>query len=231
MDKFKWFSLAALLAIVVLTHIGHWYKAKQRAQAAKPKPKALVELPRATVLRGMTVLMLLVFSKYFYLTSITSYFTFYLMSKFHLGIQAAQQHLFLFLAAVAAGTILGGPIGDRIGRKKVIWGSILGVAPFTLMLPHVDLLWTSILSVIIGLVIASAFAAIIVYAQELMPNKVGTVAGLFFGFAFGMGGIGAAVLGHVADLRGIEYVYQLCAFLPLLGLLAAFLPNVHRNKV
>jgi FSR family fosmidomycin resistance protein-like MFS transporter len=225
-----WFSLAALLAIVVLVQIGHWYKAKQQAMSARPKPRALARLPRATVRRGIAVLLVLVFSKYFYLTSLTSYFTFYLMSRFHLGIQDAQQHLFLFLAAVAAGTILGGPIGDRIGRKKVIWGSILGVAPFTLLLPHVDLFWTSVLSVIIGLVIASAFAAIIVYAQELMPDKVGTVAGLFFGFAFGMGGIGAAVLGHVADLRGIEYVYQLCAFLPLLGLFAAFLPDVHRNK-
>lgn len=225
-----WFSLAALLAIAVLSWIGGWYKAQQRALAAKPKPAPLPTLPRPVVLRGIGVLMLLVFSKYFYLTSLTSYFTFYLMTRFHLDVQQAQQHLFLFLAAVAAGTILGGPVGDRIGRKKVIWGSILGVAPFTILLPHADLFWTSVLSVIIGAVLASAFAAIVVYAQELMPNKVGTVAGLFFGFAFGMGGIGAAVLGHVADLRGIEYVYQLCAWLPLIGLCAAFLPDVHRNK-
>ena len=225
-----WFSLVALLAIVVLMQIGHWYKAHQLAQIAKPKPKLQSTLPRATVLRGIAVLMVLVFSKYFYLTSLTSYYTFYLMNKFQLPVQVAQHYLFLFLAAVAAGTIFGGPIGDRIGRKKVIWFSILGVAPFTLLLPHVGLAGTAILSIIIGVVLASAFSAIIVYAQELMPNKTGTVAGLFYGFAFGMGGIGAAALGHLADLRGIEYVYQVCAYLPLLGLFAVMLPEVHRNK-
>jgi FSR family fosmidomycin resistance protein-like MFS transporter len=174
--------------------------------------------------------MVLVFSKYFYLTSLTSYYTFYLMSRFHLPVQVAQHYLFLFLAAVAAGTIIGGPIGDRIGRKKVIWSSILGVAPFTLLLPYAGLVETAFLSVIIGVVLASAFSAIIVYAQELMPNKTGAVAGLFYGFAFGMGGIGAAALGHLADLRGIEYVYQVCSYLPLLGLFAVMLPEVHRDE-
>jgi FSR family fosmidomycin resistance protein-like MFS transporter len=224
------FSLVALLAIIVLMHIGHWYRAHQLAQATRPKLKPVHTLPRATVLRGVSVLMVLVFSKFFYLTSLSSYYTFYLMSKFHLPVQAAQHYLFLFLAAVAAGTILGGPIGDRIGRRKVIWGSILGVVPFTLLLPHVGLTATAILSVIIGIVLASAFPAIVVYAQELMPNKTGTVAGLFYGFAFGMGGIGAAALGYLADLRGIEYVYQVCAYLPLLGLFAVMLPEIHRDK-
>ena len=170
----------------------------------------------------------LIFSKYFYLTSLTSYYTFYLMTKFQLSAQAAQGPLFIFLFAVAAGTILGGPIGDRIGRKRVIWTSILGAAPFTLLLPHVDLHWTVMLSFVIGFIIASAFSAILVFAQELIPGKVGMVSGLFFGFAFGMGGIGAAVLGKLADLHGIVYVYQLCAYLPLLGMLTLFLPDLGR---
>ena len=225
-----WFSLAALFAIAVLARIGQWYQAHQLAQATKPKPKLLPTLPSITVFQGISVLMMLVFSKYFYLTSLTSYYTFYLMSKFHLPVQVAQHYLFLFLASVAAGTLLGGPIGDRIGIKKVIWISILGVAPFTLLLPHVELTGTILLSVIVGIVLASGFSAIIVYAQELMPNKTGTVAGLFYGFAFGMGGIGAAALGHLADLRGIEYVYQICAYLPLLGLLTILLPEVPHNK-
>ncbi len=199
--------------------------------AAKPKAPAQPNaLSQRQVMMAMTVLMFLVFSKYFYLTSLTSYYTFYLMDKFHLSIQSAQVYLFIFLGAVAAGTILGGPIGDRIGRKQVIWFSILGIAPFTLALPYVDLMWTSILSVIIGFTLASAFPAIVVFAQEVMPNKVGMVSGLFFGFAFGMGGIGAAVLGQFADMYGIGYVYHLCAFLPLLGLLAIFLPNMHQAK-
>jgi len=226
-----WFSLVALLAIVVQFQIGRWYRTHQLAQAARRKPKPLHIFPRATVLRGIGALMVLVFSKFFYLTSLTSYYTFYLMSKFHLPVQAAQHYLFLFLAAVAAGTIFGGPIGDRIGRKKVIWGSILGVVPFTLLLPHAGLTGTAILSVVIGILLASAFPAIVVYAQELMPNKTGTVAGLFYGFAFGMGGIGAAALGHLADLRGIEYVYQVCAYLPLLGLFAVMLPKVHHDEL
>jgi FSR family fosmidomycin resistance protein-like MFS transporter len=174
---------------------------------------------------------LLVFSKYFYMASIGSYFTFYLMDKFHLSIQNAQMHLFLFLAAVAVGTFVGGPVGDRIGRKPVIWVSILGVAPFTLLLPHVGLFWTSALSIVIGLILASAFSAILVYAQELIPGKVGMVAGLFFGFAFGMGGLAAAVLGMLADRTSVELVYQVCGFLPLLGVVAILLPNTDKARV
>ncbi len=227
-----WFALAALTGITVLWKIGGWYKDQQRMIAAKPKAPAQPNaLSQRQVTMAMTVLMFLVFSKYFYLTSLTSYYTFYLMDKFHLSIQSAQVYLFIFLGAVAAGTILGGPIGDRIGRKQVIWFSILGIAPFTLALPYVDLMWTSILSVIIGFTLASAFPAIVVFAQEVMPNKVGMVSGLFFGFAFGMGGIGAAVLGQFADLYGIGFVYHVCAFLPLLGLLAIFLPNMHQTKL
>ena len=225
-----WFSLAALLAIVVLYKIGGWYKHKQRAMAGKPQAVSANPLPRKTVILGIGVLLVLIFSKFFYLTSLTSYYTFYLISKFHLTVQQAQGHLFVFLFAVAAGTIFGGPIGDRIGRKRVIWASILGVAPFTLLLPHVDLVWTTGLTVVIGFMLASAFPAMVVFAQELMPDKVGTVSGLFFGFAFGMGGVGAAFLGHVADLRGIEFVYQVCAYLPLLGLAAILLPDVRRAK-
>jgi MFS transporter, FSR family, fosmidomycin resistance protein len=225
-----WFSAAALVAIVVLANIGRWYKRhpavkKGRAQVAH------ATLPRNKVIAAMTVLMLLVFSKYFYMASIMSYFTFYLISKFGLSVQTAQVHLFVFLAAVAAGTIIGGPVGDRIGRKVVIWVSILGVAPFTLLLPYANLFWTGVLSVVIGLVLASAFSAILVYAQELIPGKVGMVAGLFFGFAFGMGGIGAAVLGHLADATSIDYVYKLCSFLPLIGMLAVFLPRTSAGKL
>jgi FSR family fosmidomycin resistance protein-like MFS transporter len=177
------------------------------------------------------ILLTLIFSKYFYLASITNYYSFYLIEKFHLSIQSAQLYLFLFLLAVALGTLFGGPIGDRVGRKRVIWFSILGVAPFTLMLPYANLMWTGTLSFIIGLILASAFSAIVVFAQELMPGKVGAVSGLFFGFAFGMGGIAAAVLGGLADRHGIEFVYRLCAFLPLLGMIAAFLPNIQRHSV
>lgn len=227
-----WFALAALLAIAVLWQIGRWYRvqqALQRARGGHAKAQSL-PLPRRTVALAMGVLLLLIFSKYFYLTSLQSYYTFYLISRFGLSIQSAQVHLFLFLFAVAAGTILGGPIGDRIGRKRVIWASILGAAPFTLALPYANLFWTGVLTVIIGFIMASAFSAILVFAQELIPGKVGTVSGLFFGFAFGMGGIGAAVLGRLADAWGIEYVYWLCSFLPLLGICAALLPNPARPR-
>lgn len=223
-----WFTLAALLAIVLLLQISRWYQAQHRAVKSQPAP-AVSPLPRRKVAQAISILLLLVFSKYFYLTSLSSYYTFYLMQKFSLSVQSAQLHLFLFLFAVAAGTVIGGPIGDKIGRKRVIWASILGVAPFTLLLPHVGLWWTGALSVIIGFVLASAFSAILVYAQELMPARIGMVSGLFFGFAFGMGGIGAAVLGLVADHTGIERVYQICAYLPLLGILTAFLPD-NRHK-
>ncbi|MDY7578437.1 MFS transporter [Herbaspirillum sp. RTI4] len=227
-----WFSLAALLAILILRQVGHWYAHQQSLGKTKSirKPVGHVELPRNKVIFTVGILLVLIFSKYFYMASLSSYFTFYLISKFQLSVQDAQFHLFLFLFAVAAGTVVGGPIGDRIGRKLVIWISILGVAPFTLMLPYADLFWTSVLTVIIGLVLASAFSAILVYAQELIPGKVGMVSGLFFGFAFGMGGIGAALLGKLADMTSIGYVYQVCSFLPLIGLLAAFLPNFNKLR-
>src|SRR5206468_7628942 len=185
------------------------------------------QLPRRTIAGAMAILIALVFSKYFYMASLISYFTFYLIARFHVSVQTAQVHLFVFLGAVAAGTIIGGPVGDRIGRKYVIWCSILGVLPFTLALPYANLFWTSVLSVIIGLILASAFSAILVYAQELVPGRVGLISGLFFGFAFGMAGVGAALLGELADRIGIEAVYRLCAFLPLIGVLAAFLPDPH----
>jgi FSR family fosmidomycin resistance protein-like MFS transporter len=187
-------------------------------------------LPRRTIVVTMAILGALIFSKYFYLASLSSYYTFYLMQKFALTAQSAQIHLFVFLGAVAVGTVAGGPIGDRIGRKYVIWGSILGVLPFTLLLPHANLFWTTALTVVIGLVLASAFSAIIVYAQELVPGRTGVIAGLFFGFAFGMGGLGAAVLGELADHVGIETVYGLCAYLPAIGLLAWFLPALEKRS-
>ena len=224
-----WFSVAALVAMFVLTQIGRWYKAHPNLKKKRAEVPA-VALSRGRVAMAISILVLLVFSKYFYLASINSYFTFYLIDRFHLPVQAAQVHLFVFLAAVAAGTIIGGPVGDRIGRKYVIWGSILGVAPFTLLLPYANLFWTSVLTVIIGIVLASAFSAILVYAQELIPGKVGMVAGLFFGFAFGLGGIGAAVLGQLADATSITFVYKVCSFLPLIGILTVFLPDVEGKK-
>jgi FSR family fosmidomycin resistance protein-like MFS transporter len=222
-----WFSIAALVAIALLAGIGTWYK-NHRAELAR-RPRTAPQghsLSRNQVIGIIAMLLVLLFSKYFYTASLSSYYTFYLIEKFGVSLPDAQIYLFLFLGSVALGTILGGPIGDRVGPKRVIWGSILGVLPFTLVLPHVGLLWTVILTVPIGLILASAFAAIIVYGQELIPGKVGMVAGLFFGFAFGMGGIGAAVLGELADWTDITFVYQLCAFLPALGLLAAFLPDL-----
>ena len=225
-----WFSAAALLAMIILFYVGSWYKTHQ---AAKVKLKTRHErnlplLSSRKVALSLTILIALVFSKYFYLASLTSYYTFYLIHKFHIGVQSSQIYLFLFLGAVAAGTVVGGPIGDRIGRKYVIWCSILGVLPFTLALPYANLLWTAILSIIIGFILASAFTAILVYAQELLPGKVGMVSGLFFGFAFGMGGIGAAILGRLADITSIDFVYHLCSYLPLIGLLTAFLPNLEK---
>jgi FSR family fosmidomycin resistance protein-like MFS transporter len=223
-----WFSLAALLAIVVLLQIGRWYQTQHRASKSHAQ-SAISPLPRRQVALAISILLVLIFSKYFYLTSLSSYYTFYLMHKFGLTVQSAQLHLFAFLFAVAAGTVIGGPIGDRIGRKRVIWVSILGVAPFTLLLPHANLWWTGALSVVIGFILASAFSAILVYAQELMPGRIGMVSGLFFGFAFGMGGLGAAVLGLVADHSSIDVVYQICAYLPLLGIMTAFLPDNRRK--
>ncbi|TCL04095.1 MFS transporter [Sodalis ligni] len=221
-----WFSLAALLATVILLQVGKWYRGAITAPAARRgRPAAASVLPARRVAGAIAILLVLIFSKYFYLTSISSYYTFYLIHKFGLSVQAAQLHLFAFLFAVAVGTVIGGPLGDRIGRKYVIWGSILGVAPFTLWLPHASLAVTSVLTLFIGVIIASAFSAILVFAQELLPGRIGMVSGLFFGFAFGMGGLGAAVLGYIADLTSIEFVYQICAFLPLLGILTAFLPD------
>jgi MFS transporter, FSR family, fosmidomycin resistance protein len=227
-----WFTLAALLAIVVLANVGGWYKRRHldRSGGSRSRAPVLSPVSARRVAWSIGILVMLIFSKYFYIASITSYYSFYLIAKFHLSIQSAQFHLFVFLLAMALGTLFGGPIGDRIGRKRVIWASILGVAPFTIALPFVDLMWTGILSFIIGLILSSAFSAIVVFAQELMPGKVGAVSGLFFGFAFGIGGIGAAVLGGLADQYGIEFVYRICAYLPLLGMVAAFLPDIEHRK-
>lgn len=223
-----WFSIAAAIAIVVLMRVGAWYKAHPSVRR-KPGAVDFSDRPRLSpkkVALAMSVLVALIFSKYFYLASLTSYFTFFLMSKFHVSVKTAQIHLFIFLGAVALGTIIGGPIGDRFGRKYVIWWSILGVLPFTLLLPYANLFWSAVLTVIIGLILASAFSAILVYAQDLAPGKVGTISGLFFGLAFGMGGIGAALLGRLADATSIEFVYRVCSFLPAIGLLTALLPNL-----
>jgi len=222
-----WFALAALLGICILIGVGRWYGRAVRSQAMEPEKSVRhITLPASHVRRAMVVLIALIFSKFFYLASITSYYTFYLMNRFGLSIETAQIYLFVFLAASAVGLLIGGPLGDRLGRKKVIWGSIVGVVPFTLALPYVGLTSTLILSIIIGLVLASAFSAIVVYGQELMPGRVGMVSGLFFGLAFGMGGIGAAVLGELADWTSIELVYRVCSFLPLIGLLTLFLPDL-----
>jgi FSR family fosmidomycin resistance protein-like MFS transporter len=230
-SSLAFFALLALISCAVLWNVGHWYrhvglerlKANAKARSAIPAP------PKGEARRGILILSALIFSKYVYLASITSYFTFYLIHRFGVSVRTAQLHLFVFLAAVALGTILGGPLGDRIGRKRVIWFSILGALPFTLLLPHVGLFWTGPLTVAIGLILSSAFPAIVVFGQELAPDKVGMISGLFFGFSFGMGGIGAAVLGAMADVYGIDAVYQLCAVLPLIGLLAAFLPDLGKR--
>jgi FSR family fosmidomycin resistance protein-like MFS transporter len=228
-----WFSLAALLGIIVLFNVGRWYR---NSGAARPRSRGVPiarhpELSRRQVGVALVILTVLIFSKYFYVASLTNYYTFYLIDRFGVSVQSAQIHLFVFLGAYAFGTVAGGPIGDRIGRKYVIWVSILGVLPFTLLLPYADLFWTEVLSIVIALVLSSAFAAILVYAQELMPGRVGMVAGLFFGFAFGMGGIGAALLGELADITSIRFVYEVCAFLPALGLLTAFLPDLEGGRL
>jgi MFS transporter, FSR family, fosmidomycin resistance protein len=224
-----WFAFAALLAIVVLARVGAWYKRQHLDRSKAAKSQATSPVSARKVAWSIGILVVLLFSKYFYIASITSYYSFYLIEKFHVSVQSAQIYLFVFLFAMALGTLFGGPIGDRIGRKRVIWVSILGVAPFTLLLPFVDLMWTCALSFVIGLVLSSAFSAIVVFAQELMPGKVGAVSGLFFGFAFGIGGIGAAVLGGLADQYGIEFIYRICAYLPLLGMVAAFLPDIEHR--
>jgi FSR family fosmidomycin resistance protein-like MFS transporter len=227
-----WFTLAALLAIVLLSRVGAWYQHRESMGHSARAKKAVIhpELSPRRVAISLGVLIALMFSKFFYLSSLSSYYTFFLISKFHVSVGNSEIHLFIFLAAVAAGTIVGGPIGDRIGRKYVIWCSILGVLPFTLALPYANLFWTGVLSVIIGLILASAFSAIVVYAQELVPGRVGMISGLFFGLAFGLGGVGAAFLGKLADRTGIYFVYQLCAFLPAIGLLTGLLPNLDRRR-
>jgi FSR family fosmidomycin resistance protein-like MFS transporter len=225
-----WFSVLALLGIVILTRVSQWYAAHRAA----PKAATAVAphgLPRKLVARSIGILVVLVSSKMFYLSSLSSYYTFYLIQTFHTSVQESQIYLFIFLSAVAAGTFVGGPIGDRLGRKFVIWVSIVGVLPFTLALPHLNLFWTALDSVAIGLILASAFSAIIVFAQELVPGNVGAIAGLFFGLAFGLGGVGAAVLGEVADLTSLTFVYQICGFLPAIGLLTYFLPNLRSRRL
>lgn len=230
-----WFGVLAVIAIFILTVVGKWYAQHMisRTPGHKTLPPTSSEsskLSRSTVIVSIIILLVLIFSKYFYMASMTSYFTFYLIDKFHISVQQSQIYLFAFLASVAAGTILGGPLGDRYGRKLIIWVSILGAAPFTLLLPYVSLEWTILLAVMIGLIISSAFSAILVYATELIPGKVGMVAGLFFGFAFGMGGIGSAVLGWLADRTSIAYVFSICAFLPLIGIITGLLPNIEGTK-
>jgi FSR family fosmidomycin resistance protein-like MFS transporter len=226
-----WYGAAALLGSFILFNVGTWYKNHGLARIRQAnKQLVATNLPRGKVAASIFILLALIFSKYFYLASISSYYTFYLIHTFGVSVQSAQVHLFFFLGAVAAGTFMGGPLGDKFGRKYVIWFSILGMLPFTLMLPYANLFWTGILTVIIGVIMASAFPAIVVYAQELLPGKVGMIAGLFYGFSFGMGGIGAAVLGALADATSITYVYKVCAFLPLIGLLTVFLPNFKSKK-
>jgi FSR family fosmidomycin resistance protein-like MFS transporter len=232
-SSIAWFSLAAILAIAVLFNVGRWYR--NHLADAKAKPRARLSQPLPTLSRrkigfSLAILVLLIFSKFFYMASLQSYYTFYLIDRFSVSVQSAQIHLFLFLAAAAIGTLVGGPLGDRFGRKYIIWFSILGVFPFTMMLPYAGLFWTGVLSVVIGLILSSAFSAILVFAQELVPGKVGTIAGLFFGFAFGMGGLGAALLGQLADQTSIEFVYRLCAYLPLIGLLTFFLPHIEGRR-
>jgi len=229
-----WFCLLAMVGIFLLSRIARWYQLQMTKRVAKKYGNADNSLPvlsKQRVIFSLFILLILVFSKYFYMASMTSYYTFFLIHKFHLTVQQSQIYLFTFLGAVAAGTLFGGPLGDRFGRKYIIWISILGVAPFTLMLPYASLFWTGVLSAIIGLILASAFSAILVFATELVPGKVGMIAGLFFGLSFGLGGIGSALLGKLADQTSIEYVFKVCAFLPLIGILTSLLPNLHTKKV
>lgn len=225
-----WFSLATLLGIGLLLQVSRWYATHHVAASGVKKAPVASPYPRKVVIGAIVTLLVLIFSKYFYVAGLSSFYTFYVMERFGISVQSAQLHLFIFLLASAVGTVVGGPLGDRIGRKPVIWVSILGVAPFALLLPHANLFWTTTLTVLIGLVLSSAFSAILVYAQELMPGKVGMVSGLFFGFAFGMGGLGAAVLGVLADHTSIAFVYDAIAYLPLLGVVAAFLPPSVRRS-
>ena len=226
-----WFSLAALIAMAVLYGVANWYQTHRRERAMKPRAEYVPpKLTKRQVTVALLVLLALIFSKFFYTESLRSYYTFYLIDRFHVSVQTSQIFLFVFLGAFAAGTLAGGPIGDKIGRKRVIWFSILGPLPFTLLLPHVNLFWTVALTVAIGVILSSAFSAILVYAQELVPGRVGMIAGLFFGLAFGMGGIGAAVLGDLADRTSVAFVYNVCAWLPAIGLLTVLLPNLETAR-
>ena len=227
-----WFSVIALIAIVILSRVGNWYKGYMvtKARQSASISSQVSTFSKSRVIGSVIILLVLIFSKYFYMASLTSYFTFYVIDKFQVSVQSSQVYLFVFLVSVAAGTLAGGPVGDRFGRKYVIWFSILGTAPFALLLPYANLFWTGVLIVPIGMILASAFSAILVYAQELIPGKVGLVAGLFFGFAFGMGGIGSALLGKLADSTSIEHVFHVCSFLPLIGMLTAFLPNIETRR-
>lgn len=234
MQGVTWVSLAAVLAMILLWQVGRWYANHlylKQSLGSKASHHTITRFSRRQILWAVFILLVLIFSKYFYLASMTSYFTFFLIDKFGVTAQESQLYLFAFLAAVAFGTIVGGPLGDRFGRKYVIWLSILGAAPFTLLLPYVSLFWTIVLAVVIGVIIASAFSAILVYATDLVPGKVGTIAGLFFGFAFGLGGLGSAVLGNLADHTSIAFVFQVCAFLPLIGVITGLLPNIESRKV
>lgn len=228
----SWVSLAAVVGMIVLWRVGRWYQEHlflKQSSTASRTPENPLRISRGKVVAALLILLVLIFSKYFYLASMTSYFTFYLIEKFDISAQQSQIYLFAFLGAVAAGTIFGGPLGDRYGRKYIIWFSILGAAPFALMLPYAGLFWTVTLAVCAGFILASAFSAILVYATELIPGKVGTIAGLFFGLAFGMGGLGSALLGNLADHTSIEFVFNVCSYLPLLGIVTGFLPDVERR--
>lgn len=230
MRSLGWFAIIPFIAVIVLYRVGRWYKRTSIIRARRPKRETFIhDIPPKVVRRSIAILLVLVFSKQFYVVSISSYYTFFLIGKFGLSVQMAQVHLFIFLLASAIGTYIGGPIGDRYGRKYVIWFSILGSAPFTLLLPYANLAWTAILATLVGLILSSAFSAIVVYGQELVPGKVGMISGLFFGFAFGMAGIGSALLGTLADHTSMNFVFQVCAFLPLIGLIAAFLPKMHQR--
>ncbi|WP_321480041.1 MFS transporter [uncultured Bacteroides sp.] len=227
------FSILAIIAMIVMLPICRWYKriiqiSGKRTKSAEVNIKS--PLSKNKIILSLIILLILIFSKYVYMASLTNFYTFYLIDKFGVSIQTSQFYLFAFLFAAALGTLLGGPIGDRVGRKYVIWVSILGVAPFTLLMPHANLLWTCILSICIGLILSSAFSAILVYAQELLPMKLGLISGLFFGLAFGIAGVASAIMGKIADSHGIEYVYQMCAYMPLLGLITYFLPNIKSKK-
>lgn len=227
------FSFVALAAIGVMYPICKWYKSylnRMKAQTVSLRKPVHLPLPMDKTAITIGILLILIFSKYIYMASLTSYYTFYLIHKFNVTVQESQLYLFIFLVATAIGTLIGGPIGDRVGRKYVIWASILGAAPFALLMPHANLTWTIVLSFCVGLMLSSAFPAILLYAQELLPTKLGLVSGLFFGFAFGVAGVASAVLGNLADKTSIEYVYNVCAYMPLLGLVTFFLPNLKKQK-